>query len=236
MDGTFVKTLADLMRPEITEVNGIEFSNKTFAPIFPPTAVTLSVHTLSAVVDYCEHELDPDQNYVVHVESFDLVSVYSQLEPIYRFREELLRCTMACDPFPFGKQIEAEQFVIKMQAQFVQDDTTARILALVGNLTSEAKTTVEDDGVTQRVSVRVGIAKTGDREVPNPVTLRPYRTFPEIQQPASEFVLRTFNGNSAALFEADGGAWKNEAIKSIAEWLCYELKERPITAKVVILA
>ncbi|MFR2552756.1 MAG: hypothetical protein ACLS8D_13125 [Clostridioides difficile] len=32
-------------------------------------------------------------------------------------------------------------------------------------------------------------------------------------------------GPSAALFEADGGAWRNEAIKNIKEYLAKELEK-----------
>lgn len=62
--------------------------------------------------------------------------------------------------------------------------------------------------------------------VPNPVKLRPYRTFTEVEQPESEFVFRMKNYDGSvgcAIFEADGGAWKNRAMKNIKEYLQYEL-------------
>ena len=53
------------------------------------------------------------------------------------------------------------------------------------------------------------------------VTLKPFRTFREIEQPESEFILRyqNRNGIEAALFEGDGGCWKLDAILRIKEWL-----------------
>jgi len=62
----------------------------------------------------------------------------------------------------------------------------------------------------------------------NPIRLRPYRTFREIEQPASLFVLRLQKGRDgelprAALFEADGGQWKLEACQAIKHWLDMEL-------------
>ena len=51
--------------------------------------------------------------------------------------------------------------------------------------------------------------------VPNPVKLQPFRTFHEISQPEIAFVFRMKNsqsGVSCALFEADGGAWKFNAV------------------------
>lgn len=57
--------------------------------------------------------------------------------------------------------------------------------------------------------------------VPNPVNLIPYRTFLEVQQPASDFIFRMKSscGVQCAILEADGGAWKNEAMNNIKEYL-----------------
>ena len=68
---------------------------------------------------------------------------------------------------------------------------------------------------------------------PNPVTLRPYRTFNEVEQPASQFVFRINKLANLALFEADGGKWKLEAVESIANYLKNELASNK---KITILA
>ncbi|OSA97223.1 hypothetical protein B2H85_16310, partial [Clostridium botulinum] len=57
------------------------------------------------------------------------------------------------------------------------------------------------------------------------VALAPYRTFPEVQQPTSKFIFRMQQGPKAAIFEADGGAWRNQAMQSIKAYLQEELKE-----------
>ena len=51
--------------------------------------------------------------------------------------------------------------------------------------------------------------------------LRPYRTFKEIDQPESQFLLRLNENGNIGLFEADGGMWKLEAKKSIAILIVY---------------
>ena len=69
----------------------------------------------------------------------------------------------------------------------------------------------------------------GDAIVPNPVRLRPYRTFLEVEQPASEFVFRMkqdkYDGITCAIFEADGGAWKVAAMKAIKDYMQFELED-----------
>lgn len=66
-----------------------------------------------------------------------------------------------------------------------------------------------------------------DAKVPNPVKLRPYRTFHEVEQPASDFIFRmkSERGISCALFEADGGAWENAAMANIKNYLEFELAD-----------
>ena len=83
-----------------------------------------------------------------------------------------------------------------------------------------------DNGVTQTVSVQSGISLAGTKKIPNPVSLAPFRTFVEVEQPESLFILRVTDGRSGpelALFEADGGAWRLAAINSIKDWLQEQL-------------
>jgi len=61
-------------------------------------------------------------------------------------------------------------------------------------------------------------------KVPNPVVLAPFRTFREIAQPESKFVFRMQQGPRCALFEADGGAWRLEAMKRSKAYLEEELE------------
>lgn len=60
-------------------------------------------------------------------------------------------------------------------------------------------------------------------EIPSRITLKPYRIFPECEQPESEFLIR-FKGDMEmgaliGLWETDGGMWKVQAKRLIAEKL-----------------
>ena len=62
--------------------------------------------------------------------------------------------------------------------------------------------------------LKTGVANLAKAKAPNPVMLRPYRTFAEVEQPASQFVFRIDKNAEMALFSADGGKWHLNAIKS----------------------
>ena len=115
-----------------------------------------------------------------------------------------------------------------MQANFEVTPDLETILKVAGNV--EAKTTANygDDGVTQKTTIKQGIASKADVLVPNPVTLTPYRTFLEVKQPSSEFVFRIKdNGGTPAfmLVEAEGGLWRAEAMQNIKEYLTKALED-----------
>ncbi len=97
------------------------------------------------------------------------------------------------------------------------------LLKFVGNLKDESAQTMVDDGVSQVATARSGVASVGKVVVPNPISLRPYRTFLEVEQQESDFVFRMHEGPKLALFSADGDAWRNTAIDLVAEYLSEKL-------------
>lgn len=98
------------------------------------------------------------------------------------------------------------------------------MLKVTGNIKEEVVKNVGDDGVSQSVVMKSGIASVTEAIVPNIVQLAPYRTFTEIDQPTSDFVFRMRTGVEVALYEADGGAWRNKAMQDIKTYLQSELE------------
>ena len=107
----------------------------------------------------------------------------------------------------------------------MNDETTdiAAVLKFAGSVSAGSIKEYGDDGVTQKATVRQGVASKAEAIVPSPCTLRPFRTFPEVEQPASRFIFRMKEGRGetveSALYEADGGAWKDEAMENIRVYL-----------------
>lgn len=110
----------------------------------------------------------------------------------------------------------------------IQNEGSEAVLRFAGTIESGTLAAYSDDGISQSATVKKGIAGKESALVPNPVKLRPYRTFIEVQQPESEFIFRMSDCNEeigCAIFEADGGAWKREAMKNIKEYLEFELAD-----------
>ncbi|MDD4390211.1 MAG: hypothetical protein PHW03_05345 [Eubacteriales bacterium] len=215
------------------ESSGRKYQNgpKGFIPILPPIAETIAINTLTGIIDFV-----PSDNTMIHVVNHKEVRLIGKDfdNENWLTRSTFLTALHESPVFRFGQFYSVEDFIISLQSMFVQDETTALILKLVGNVKDEGVSNYCDDGVTQQVKAKTGISLVSDVPVPNPVTLRPYRTFMEIEQPASTFVFRMQGGKgqtpSCALFEADGRMWRLTAIQSIKSWLKEKLPEIKIIA------
>lgn len=92
-----------------------------------------------------------------------------------------------------------------------------------------------NQSISQEVSVRTVAVLKEQQTVQPIVRLQPYRTFLEVEQPASDFLLRLDKEGHPALYEADGGAWKLEAKRSIAAYLGEQLADLVESGNVVVM-
>jgi hypothetical protein len=139
--------------------------------------------------------------------------------------------------FPYGNQLDPEAFILAALTNLVENDERQRMLEFVSRITSGPVTVAEDDGVGQSVTVSMGVsgAIKGANAFKNPVELEPYRTFREVDQPASPFVLRFSGGGpnqkpTIALHAADAGHWEIDAIENVKKWLTEAKLDIPVVA------
>ena len=227
-----IEYVVGLRKPEVQEIDGVTYSDKELEPVIHnPKARAVQMNTLTSLVDYIKAQVDEmDEKMIVHVQSPTKVSLYSALDG-ERIRENMVEVVARVPGFEYGRFIDHERFCIGLQAKFLEDPESDRSLVLkfAGTVEDGTVSQYSDDGISQKATIKTGIASRGDAIVPNPVKLRPYRTFHEVQQPISEFIFRmkSDDGVWCALFEADGGAWENVAMKNIKEYLEVELADYP---------
>ena len=197
---------------------------------------TLHINTLTGLVNYIKANLERSgSSFLLHVENEKTVSLNGLLTIDGR-RETLVEATAIIPSFPFNRYIDAEEFIIAFQSKFVNTPDREKLLKVMGNVTESNVKTTGDDGVSQSVEIKQGIASKAEVLVPNPVTLAPYRTFLEVEQPESEFIFRMQKGPTGAIFEADGGAWRNQAISNIRDYLKEELSQQINSGVITIIA
>lgn len=196
----------------------------------------LIIKTLTGLVDYIKSNLErKEAKLLLHIEKPDEVSLMGLLAEDGS-REYLASAQAIVPRFNFDYYLDIEEFNVALQSVFAPTADRDILLKVVGNLKEDNVKTTGDDGVSQAVTIKTGVATAADVKVPNPVTLAPYRTFIEVKQPESKFIFRMKDGPRGAIFEADGGAWRNQAILNIKTFLEEQLTNEIASGKITILA
>ena len=222
-------------QPQEIILGGKRYTTRKVYPVLDDCPIHIEVSTLTGLVDYLKTNIDSldVKNLICHVKSPTAVSVFSALYGDFNQRSTYIMAVAREHQMFFERFLDAEKFNIWLQSCFADTLITVDgkmcptdkglMLKYVGNVRDEIVKGVGDDGVTQELTVKVGVASVADVALPNPVVLRPFRTFTDVEQPASAFVFRARSGPEFALFEADGGAWEAEAMKNIKAFMEFEV-------------
>lgn len=247
-----LKWLSRVTDPVVITVGDHQYyadQNKELNIIEPPTFDSVSVRTLLGLTQLIDANLenlgrganstsgpgDPTAGDVM-VLIVDHLNVSLVSRASDKWGRRLQYATARCDnvsQFAFGNFQSPEQFVIGLQSNFVPGSGDIDyLLKLASNLKAENVALAEDDGISQRATVRTGVVVAATETIRSRVKLAPYRTFREVTQPPSEFLfrLRAKEGEPplCALFEADGGQWKTDAMSNIGAWLSRNTKDIPV--------
>ncbi|GGN54999.1 hypothetical protein [Oceanobacillus indicireducens] len=204
---------------------------------------TLNINTLTGLLDYVQANIERiDHDLFIQVYDEKTVLLKGLLDS-EGGRETLVTARAIVPDFNYEHFQGVEELIVGLQSNFVSDEDSrdrpndrGLILKVIGNVKEETVQNTGDDGISQAVTIRSGLSSENDVLVPNPVTLIPYRTFLEIEQPSSEFIFRMKGGPRAAIFEADGGAWRNQAIINVRDYLSEHLKEEIENGRITIIA
>lgn len=223
-------------------IEGKTYSTENLIEIKEPIykAISLKTSTLTSIVDFINNNADMvnNQKLIIHIDTPRNVYVCSELDEERR-REYLVQATaLTSDRLDLDRYLPTEDFNIMLQSCFEENEHQKLLLQVSGCVKDNTIKDYGDDGVSQTATVKTGVASVNNVIVPNPVTLIPNRTFPEINQPESKFVFRMKSGDKtpyATLIEADGGAWRNEAMSNIAAFLENNINEK-LLENVLIIA
>jgi len=144
--------------------------------------------------------------------------------------------TVDCDvpQFAAGWR-EQDAAIIELRSKFIENDGVKYLIDLLSRIVKEDSVASSDNGVTQTVEARQGISLSSKVTVKPRVKLIPYRSFLEIEQPESEFLLRLDENGRIGLFEADGGMWQMDAKKRIADYFAVSLADLVKSGDVVVM-
>ncbi|MCI8403271.1 MAG: hypothetical protein HFE49_00045 [Clostridia bacterium] len=223
-DRSFIEKIETMAAPRVIETPQGTFTNQDFRRIEEKMAVTLTLNTLSGLVAMIKHEnKEYNTPLYVRITSPTQIDVFGKIRDDSQ-REQPFAARAVLPQFRFDSYIPVEDMIISLKARFAQTEDRDYLLRLLGNITDNQSVQTKDDGITQSATIRSGIQLVGEERIKPVVSLKPYRTFLEVEQPESDFLIRLKEGY-AALYEADGGAWQNEAMANIGDLLREMLKD-----------
>ena len=211
--------------PKTVEINGKTYCTKDLVRYdAPEKAAPISATTLTSLVDYIkENREELRDRMIIQVVNETKVLLYSGLLA-ERDRETLFEVNALLPRFEYGREYDQESFLISMQSCFKESDDREAVTMLASNIVNTQEATFSDTGTTQQAVMKTGITTKDNVLVPNPVNLIPYRTFLEVEQPASDFVFRVSEGRGGApvfkLVAADGVVWKSQAVANVKGGPC----------------
>ncbi len=191
-----------------------------------PRPAALQIQSLTGILDYLESNVDNWnlEKFMIHIVDHETVNLITNICGESNKRNTVLTAKREGKDFPFEQWIEQEKFIIFVRSLFMETNDRADILFQTSKISTDSAIKTGDDGVKQNIQIKKGIsgAVLEAAEIKPIVKLKPCRTFPEIDQPESEFLFRMKESNGSvhcALFEADNAAWKNTARMNIKEFL-----------------
>lgn len=245
MEVSFLKDAIDriteLARPSTMEVDGITYATSEYFQIRGQLELPglYKVDTLNALVEMIRtegvHVFSPLYVRVTAPNFVQVDSGYVATKDCAHDRATLYAAKSDVPSITFNSAMSQERAVIELQSLYAVTPDRDYLLSLLSRIDVNQGVSSVDNGISQEVSVRTGAVLKEQQTVQPIVRLQPYRTFLEVEQPASDFLLRLDKEGHPALYEADGGAWKLEAKRNIAAYLGEQLADLVERGNVVVM-
>lgn len=224
--------IVGMSKPELVDINGKIFSDRSLKRYDYEEPAPLHFKSITGLLEYIEADCDSTyEGSFIHIVNYDRIEFLSPLNDDNE-REVYAICEPDKISLSFNRFIDRESFNIMLQTGFVPTSDLEVILSYIGNMSDNAVRTIGDNGVSQEITIKQSTKGLVDVVVPNPVILKPYRTFTEIEPVESSFVFRLKEGGQCSLFEADGGRWKIETMKELQEYVENTLEALEVDIKV----
>lgn len=238
----FIAHIQETTKAQIIEIGGNTFAvssdgkaNELRPMIDHPD--TLPLTSLDALVKLVRSEASGVESPLyITIPDHLTVRCFGRPSAMERFHRQVYYEARATDVPGFQDGFrEQGKAIIELRSRFAPGEGVDYLLDLLSRISKDSGVTTTDNGVSQTVEARQGVALKSVVSLKPRVPLRPFRTFQEVEQPESEFLLRMDEDGNIGLFEADGKMWKLKARETVKAFLEERLAEE-VSAGTVIVA
>ena len=211
MIAKMIDKIVSLKETKIFEIGGQTYTDGHLTRIPPhvdrPEAI--SVSGLDGVCKLIRTELEKvGTTIMVQAKSYKSVEVMTTYLPDFS-RNILYRAEADAPGLRTGFR-GREAALIELRSLFIPNEGTAYLLDLLSRMTDENSVSTKDNGVTQTVEARQGVALNALVEVKPRVMLRPFRTFLEVESPRASSCCAWILTRASAFSRptAGSGSWR----------------------------
>ncbi len=244
---SFIKHIQDTTQPLIHTIDPDIDSGSTFVVASNGETVelrpvidhpdTLPLHSLDALVKLVRTEASKAETPLyITIPDHLTVRCFGQPNEEARFFRQFYYEAHATDVPGWDEKVQMgfEEAQIAMRTRFQETADTIYALKLLSDICCGAKVVYNDNGIATTITTQKGVALQSNEQIRPIITLKPYRTFQEVEQPESIFLIRV-NERGITFTEADGGMWKLKARQTVKAFLEAEL-ESLVSSEAVYVA
>ena len=237
-----IEKIQELCAPNLFQIDGKDFladKDGGYTEVKPDLEMVENIHlsSLDAIVAFVKTEAVKRYN-VVYITIPDHKTVKCFTHPLndFRMNREYLYTADATDVPGWSEKVSLtfEEALIALRTRFQPTADTDYALKLLSDITTGSKVTFNDNGVATSVVTKKGIDLQSNTAIRPIIKLRPYRTFQEVAQPESQFLIR-INERNITFVEADGGMWKLDARNTVKKYLEQALESEIQAGSVVVV-
>ena len=223
----FIEHIQKTTKPLIATVDSSTFRitsdgdvKELLPTIFHPNILTLN--SLDALVKMVKTEAPRYTEAPLYITIPDHLKVqcFTQPDPDKRYFRQFFYEVNATDVPGWAEKITLgfEEAQIALRTRFQETPDTLYAMKLVSDISLGAKVIYNDNGIATTITTQKGVALQTNEQIRPLVKLRPYRTFQEVEQPESIFLIRV-SDRGISFIEADGGMWKLSARETVKKFL-----------------
>ena len=229
-----IEKIQELSRVQVLKVDSATYvvgGDGDYKQVRPDLDVAepLTLHSLEALVTLIKTEgvADPetlDGPLYITVPSHTTVRCFGHPVPKRRMRRDCHYWVEATDVPGWNEKVDMrfDEAMIALRTRFQATPDAEYALKLLSDITTGSKITLNDNGIATSVVSRAGVSLQANTPIRPIISLRPYRTFQEVEQPVSQFLIRV-SERGITFVEADGGMWKVAARKTVRDYLAEKL-------------
>lgn len=237
----FIEHIQKTTQPVIHELDGVTYvvtSSGEAVELRPEIDApdTLPLNSLDALVKLVRSEAAKMETPLyITVPDHMTVLCFGRAFPEERFARNYYYRAKATDVPGWDAKVSLpfEEMQIALRTRFQETEDTPYVQKLLSDISTGAKVTYNDNGVATTVVTKKGIDLQSNQTIRPIVSLRPYRTFQEVEQPESVFLIR-ISDRGITFVEADGGMWKLQARETVKAYLETQLADEVQDGTVII--